>query len=534
MMPIGAEDPEAFRALDEFVRQLELGRQPHRQELLRRFPQLAPALQGVETLTNLTPRGEVATNVEGDVPSPCETAGAATRGFGSFELLGEIGRGGMGVVYKARQKGLDRIVAVKMILSSHLASAEHVCRFQAEARAAARLRHANIVQIYEVGEVHGQHYFTMEYVEGESLAQRIRRGPLDVATAVRILTAVARAVEHSHQHGIVHRDLKPSNILIDATEQPYVSDFGLAKVLAADRELTGTGVIAGTPSYMSPEQAAGRTAEVGPASDVYCLGAILYELLTGSPPFHEENPMDTLLQVLRCEPVSPRKVNSRIKESLELVCLKCLNKSPAARYPSAAALADDLDRFARGETLAVRPPHLGQRCWRWAQQQPALALRLVALGIFYLVECVDYGMGNVDRRFHWEVSALVAVWAAGSVACQRLQQGRRWSTPRAIPLGWTGCGVVAGHIADWQRRGQSAGRRLLAVDRRFRIMAPCPIRLVHDGLVTDLLWHPRAGLLPISRRVAARLQRAFRPPHHFRGGACDHGSRRILRRAAGP
>ena len=201
------------------------------------------------------------------------------RDFGPYELLEEIGRGGMGVVYKARQKALDRIVAVKMILATHLASPEHIRRFQVEAWAAARLRHSNITQIHDVGQHHGQHYFTMEYIEGESLAQRIARQRLSFDAIVRLLSVVARAVDHLHAQGVVHRDLKPSNILLDRDDQPYVTDFGLAKVFVPGSEATATGVIAGTPSYMAPEQASGHSSEVGPAADIYSLGAILYELL---------------------------------------------------------------------------------------------------------------------------------------------------------------------------------------------------------------------------------------------------------------
>jgi serine/threonine-protein kinase len=245
--------------------------------------------------------------------------------------------------------------------------------------------------------------------------------------AVRLTSDVARAVEHLHRQGIVHRDLKPSNILLDADEQPLVTDFGLAKVFAAGSEMTATGVIAGTPAYMSPEQAAGRNAEVGPASDLYSLGAILYELLTGRPPFREENPLDTLLQVLGSEPAAPRSLNPRIPRALELIVLRCLAKSPAERYPSAAALADDLDHFARGEALLVRPPHLGQRLWRWARRQPALASRLGALGIFYLVEWVNYDRGLVDRAFHVKISIIIGVWALASIVCQQFLESRRWS-----------------------------------------------------------------------------------------------------------
>ena len=267
-----------------------------------------------------------------DLDSPAIENQDLPRDFGPYELLEEIGRGGMGVVYKARQKALDRIVAVKMILATHLASPEHIRRFQVEAWAAARLRHANITQIHDVGQHHGQHYFTMEYIEGESLAQRIARQRLSFDAIVRLLSIVARAVDHLHAQGVVHRDLKPSNILLDRDDQPYVTDFGLAKVFVPGSEATATGVIAGTPSYMAPEQASGHSSEVGPATDIYSLGAILYELLTGEPPFRQENPLDTLLDILGREPRYPRQLNPRVPHGLELICLKCLAKSPADRY----------------------------------------------------------------------------------------------------------------------------------------------------------------------------------------------------------
>ena len=304
------------------------------------------------------------------------------RDFGPYELLEEIGRGGMGVVYKARQKALDRSVAVKMILATHLASPEHIRRFQVEAWAAARLRHSNITQIHDVGQHHGQHYFTMEYIEGESLAQRIARQRLSFDAIVRLLGVVARAVDHLHAQGVVHRDLKPSNILLDRDEQPYVTDFGLAKVFVPGSEATATGVIAGTPSYMAPEQASGRSSEVGPAADIYSLGAILYELLTGEPPFRQENPLDTLLDILGREPRYPRQLNPRVPHGLELICLKCLAKSPADRYRSAAALADDLERFARHEPLSVRPPNLIERLQPVGPPQAGLGLAVGGPGRF--------------------------------------------------------------------------------------------------------------------------------------------------------
>jgi len=359
--------------------------------------------------------------------SPTLDWGQLPRDFGPYELIREIGRGGMGVVYEARQKGLDRSVAVKMILAGHLASPELVRRFQAEAKAAARLRHSNIVHIHDVGQFHGQDFFAMEYIEGQSLAERIKQGPIGVNAAVRLVATVARAVEHLHQQGIVHRDLKPSNILIDADGQPYVTDFGLAKVFTGATDMTATGVIAGTPSYMAPEQASGRRAEISPATDVYSLGAILYELLTGSPPFHAESPLDTLMAVLSSDPSMPRTLNPHVPRGLELICLKCLSKEPCDRYESASALADELDRFARGEALAVRPPTLMQRFWSWTRRQPALASRLGALGVFYVVETVNYLNQTVKPEFHSGVSLVVALWIIASIVCQQVLETRRWS-----------------------------------------------------------------------------------------------------------
>jgi serine/threonine-protein kinase len=257
---------------------------------------------------------------------------------------------------------------------------------------------------------------------------------LDVPTAVRIVSAIARAVEYLHRQGIVHRDLKPSNILLDAQAEPYLTDFGLAKFFAPDAEHTATGVIAGTPAYMAPEQAAGRGREVGPGADVYSLGAILYELLTGVPPFLEENPLDTLLNVLSVDPMLPRRLNPKIPRQLELICLTCLRKTPGERYVSAEALADDLDRFARGEPIKVRPPHLGQRFLGWTRRQPALASRLGGLALFYVIDWINYLRGAVNSDYHIEISIVLAVWVIGSIICQRLVESRRWSM--AAPFIW--------------------------------------------------------------------------------------------------
>jgi serine/threonine-protein kinase len=425
-------EQDAFEVLDAYLERVHAGDKPDRDALLREHPELASALRCLDALDSLAPgpksdTGEQAATVELTV----DEIGPPRR-FGSYELLEEIGRGGMGVVYKARQESLDRSVAIKMILSSHLASAEHVRRFQAEAKAAAGLRHPHIVHIHEVGQLHGQHYFAMEYVEGMSLAERMARRPVEVEKAATLISKVARAVAYLHQHAIVHRDLKPSNILLDDEEEPCVTDFGLAKVFAAGSEMTATGVIAGTPSYMAPEQAAGRQDRVGPACDIYSLGAILYELLTGRPPFRADTPLDTVMEVLSREPALPRRVNRHVPRELELICLRCLAKSPDARYSTAAAMADDLDHFLKGEALDARPPHVGQRILRWARREPALASRLAALGVFFVVEWVNFAreLNNPQfRQFHWKVCILIAVWAATAVVFQQAMKSPRWAFP---------------------------------------------------------------------------------------------------------
>ncbi len=283
-------------------------------------------------------------------PAPIPPSGGP---FGDYVLLEEIGRGGMGVVYKAHEPGLNRVVALKMIVASALADCGELARFRAEASAAARLQHPNIVKVHRVGAHGEQHFYAMDYIHGPSLAQRLADGPLPGKVAARYLVTVARAIQHAHDHGILHRDLKPANILLDAADQPHVADFGLAKQLSAESGQTKTGALLGTPSYMSPEQASGRK-DLTPRTDVYGLGALLYELVTARPPFRGETTLDTVLHVLEHDPAPPRLLNARVDRDLETICLKCLSKDPRDRYPSAEELARDLERYLAGDSIQAR------------------------------------------------------------------------------------------------------------------------------------------------------------------------------------
>jgi WD40 repeat protein/tRNA A-37 threonylcarbamoyl transferase component Bud32/tetratricopeptide (TPR) repeat protein len=306
------------------------------------------------------------------------------RHFGDYELLHELARGGMGVVYKARQISLNRTVALKMILSGQLATDAEVRRFYQEAEAAAGLDHPGIVPIFEVGEHDGHHFYSMSYVEGRSLSQRMAAGPLPAQPAADLVRQVAEAVEYAHRRGVIHRDLKPGNVLVDAQNCPRVTDFGLAKKLDTDSSLTVTGSVMGTPSYMPPEQAAGRVAEVGPASDVYSLGALLYCLLTGRPPFQASTPVETLRQVIEDDPVPPRTLNGDTPRDLQTIVLKCLHKERQRRYRSAEALAIDLGRWLRGEPIEARPVGSAERLGRWCLRNPVVA-GLIASMVFLLV-----------------------------------------------------------------------------------------------------------------------------------------------------
>ncbi|HXG08712.1 MAG TPA: serine/threonine-protein kinase [Gemmataceae bacterium] len=361
-------DQRLARLLDELTRQLRQGERPDIEAAARQHPDLADELRQLWAAVQIAEEfahSAAPTMLEPRSPAAELAAAGLPRAFGKYELLEVLGRGGMGVVYKARQKSPERIVALKMVLRGEWASAEDLARFQEEAEAAGRLDHPAIVPVYEVGQCDGQAYFSMRYVEGTTLARLVAPGPLPPREAARYVAAVARAVHHAHQNGVLHRDLKPSNVLIDRAGQPYVTDFGLAKRVAGGESLTRTGAVLGTPSYMAPEQATDSRGLVSPASDVYSLGAILYELLTGRPPFQAATPLDTLLLVLEQPPVPPRRLNPNVDPVLELICLKCLQKKPELRYRTAAELADDLEAFLRGDRPSVWSVSLAALVSHW-------------------------------------------------------------------------------------------------------------------------------------------------------------------------
>lgn len=329
-------------------------------------------------------------------PTSAPTVGTTIRYFGDYELLEEIARGGMGIVYKSRQLNLNRIVALKMILAGQFAGEEDVLRFHTEAEAAAQLDHPGIVPIFEIGQYEGQHYFSMGYVDGQSLAEKVAAGPFRPSEAAELVAKISDAMAYAHSCGVIHRDLKPANVLIDAAGNPRVTDFGLAKKTEADSNLTGTGQILGTPAYMPPEQASGKTDEIGPRSDIYSLGAILYCLLTGRPPHQAASPMDTLLQVLEKDPVSPRLLNPQVPQDLETVCLKCLQKDPAGRFQDAAELAEELRRFLRGEPILTQPIGEFEKLVKYAVRNPKVAIPVCTLIV--VLSVLIYPLATLDPQ----------------------------------------------------------------------------------------------------------------------------------------
>jgi WD40 repeat protein/tRNA A-37 threonylcarbamoyl transferase component Bud32 len=376
-----SEDRQLHEVIASYLQAVDSGESPDRQELLRTHADIAEALKAFFADHDCMRRAAAPIQADDTATLPPNTAPTVVapldtvRHFGDYELLEEIARGGMGIVYKARQVSLNRIVALKMILAGQFASAADVQRFRTEAEAAANLDHPNIVPIYEVGEHEGQHYFSMKLIEGGSLSSFDRKTlatASDQRRAAKLLAVVARAVHHAHQRGVIHRDLKPANILLDEKGEPHVTDFGLARRVKTEGGATATGSIVGTPAYMAPEQARaekGLTTSV----DVYSLDAILFELLTHRPPFEGPTPLDTVLQVLEKEPQRPRTLNPKTDRDLETISLKCLEKEPTRRYGSAEALAADLECWLAGKPISARPVGKPGQLWRWCRRNPALA-----------------------------------------------------------------------------------------------------------------------------------------------------------------
>jgi WD40 repeat protein len=411
----------------ELRRRREPGLAVH--EYLQRFPQYRAELPQQIGRSTIASRDTPPRPTGPREEAPPEVVG--------FEILGLLGRGGMGVVYKARQTGLNRLVALKMIPAGAGASPQTQARFRAEAVAAGRLQHPHIVQIHHIGEHRGQPYFSLELVEGGTLDQKLAGQPQPARDAAHLVETLARAVHHAHRHGIIHRDLKPANILLSADGTPKISDFGLAKSLEEDGNQTRTGTILGTPGYMAPEQASGSLSAVGPAADIYALGVILYEMLTGRPPFCARTPLETLELVRTQEPVPPRRLQPATPRDLETICLQCLAKEPPKRYASALDLADDLSRFRAGIPIRARPVHALERGWRWCRRNPVPATLLACVAL--LLAVIAFGASLAAWRLERERDRAVSHQGSAERAEERtrkqlwnalLSQARanRWSS----------------------------------------------------------------------------------------------------------
>jgi serine/threonine-protein kinase len=424
-------DRRVDEAIAEYLAAEDLGLSIDRGDFLARHPDIADELSaflddhaGVARLAGRLPGARSQKDRTIDLhgsdhaaKGEGETAPASpARCFGSYELLGEIARGGMGVVYRARQPALNRVVALKMILDGPLASADDLRRFRSEAEAVAELDHPHIVPVFEVGQVGDHPYFSMRLMAGGSLTDRLSRGPVEPVEAARLMITIARAVHHAHRRGILHRDLKPSNILLDAEGRPHVSDFGLAKRIDDVDERTATGAIVGSPSYMAPEQAEG-TRGITTATDVYGLGAILFALLTGRPPFRSDSMLETIRQVRECEPDRPGSLNRRVDRDLETICLKCLAKDPERRFESADDLADDLARWLAGRPIRARRVGRAERVARWCRRHPAAAaLGILAVGAMVATTITAVSMARTREAMLVREVGMSNRYAAGHVA----------------------------------------------------------------------------------------------------------------------
>jgi WD40 repeat protein/tRNA A-37 threonylcarbamoyl transferase component Bud32 len=514
--PAMPHDPRVMDFLMRYEEQQGRGRPITPEELCRDAPdlldELRRAIADLEAAQELLAlpateyqpsqgRSDAPTRIDSVARQPAPPDAAPWPCVTGYQIESQLGRGGMGVVYKARQTALKRLVALKMILHGDRAEPKELARFRSEAEAVARLRHPNIVQVYEVGEHDGRPFFSMEFVEGGTLATRLRESLPDPRQAAGLVEKLARAVHAVHQCQVVHRDLKPANVLLTAEGDPKVSDFGLAKKLDDPSGLTQSGVIMGTPSYMAPEQAAGGGREVGPAADVYALGAILYECLTGRPPFRAATFWETVQQVLGDEPVPPRRLQPKLSPDLETVCLKCLAKSPLRRYRTARALAEDLRRFLAHEPTRARPAGPWERLGKWARRRPAAAalVAVAGLALLLLTALVIGGYRQVVRE--------------REQVMQEREQERQTSYVQRVALAH----------AEWKANEVPAALKLL------------------DECPTDLRgweWHYvrrlcRPELLTLRGHRGAVLSVAFRPDGRQVAAAADDGAVLIWDAATG-
>jgi len=445
--------------------------------------------------------------------------------FGDYRLLQEIGRGGMGVVYRAHQQSLNREVALKMILRGQVATPAEKDRFRAEAEAAAKLDRPGIVPVYEVGEYDSRPYFTMKYIRGTTLAQKLANGPLPAREAAAILASVARAVHFAHESGVLHRDLKPSNILLDENGEPHVTDFGLAKQITDAATLTKTGAVLGTPAYMAPEQAAGARGQVGPASDVYSLGVVLYALLTGRPPFQAASPVDTLLMVLEQDPVPPRLLNPRADRDLEMIALRCLQKPIDLRYPTAAALASDLEAYLNNESISARSGRFAQVVAWWLRETHHAAVlenwgllwmwhSVVLLGMSVATNLLQFA-GVTNRLLYFGMwTAALGAWAAVFWALRR-RMGPVTFVERQIAHVWAASMICIGLLFPLEAM---LGLEVLKLSPVLGLISGM-VFLVKAGILSGE-FYVQAGVLFFTAGLMAVFPRYGHLIFGVVGGAC--------------
>ena len=436
--PLLARNDEAVLELihAEVSTRNDMGQRPTLEEWEQRFPRLLPRMEQIVSLRSVFD-SEMPTLSDSSAgtadPLASVQAPDGRLRIGNYQILQEIGRGGMGVVYKARQANLSRIVALKMILAGEHAGLRERARLRNEAQAAAQLMHPNVVQIFEIGEHEGLPFLVMEYVAGGNLTRTLRAMPQAFRWSARLTETMARAIHVAHLRGIVHRDLNPSNILIALDGTPKISDFGLAKFLVDDKGLSLSGVILGTPSYMAPEQVSGNGQTIGPGTDVYALGALLYEMLTGAAPFRGFTPMETLCQVMEAELVPPSRLRHGVPEDLETICLKCLDRDPARRYSSAEDLAEDLRLYQENQPIRARRTSKCRQALQWTRRQPQAA-RLLGLCCLLLLTLlgvvVAYSLYVTDQNRVAELAWSRAIKLKNEIAIERDKYSYQASTAR--------------------------------------------------------------------------------------------------------